>query len=141
MSRKNGEQASTSSAGYIRPAELNPTSFEPLQRILRMIPRLYMPKDLRALLPPNLQPEVPCDREPGRLSFCYLHLLTPRSSRSSVSTSNPASLCCSENKFVLWIPPDALSALSLGPNEILCRKPLPLLTKPQIGRASCRERV
>ena len=70
-----------------------------------------------------------CVRAGGCLSFCYLHLLTPRSSRSSVSTSNPASLCCSENKFVLWIPPDALSALSLGPNKILRRKPLPLLTK------------
>ena len=64
------------------------------------------------------------------LSFCYFHLLTLRSSRSSAYTPNPASLCCSENKFVLWIPPDALSALSLGPNETLCRKPLPLLTKP-----------
>ena len=66
----------------------------------------------------------------GRLSFRYFHLLTPRSSRSSASAPNPASLCCSENKFVLWIPPDALLALSLGPNEIPCRKPPLLLTKP-----------
>ena len=64
--------------------------------------------------------------------------LLPPPTNSSVfsvfsSTPNLASLRCSENKFVLWIlpnPPRDLLALSLGPNETLCRKSPPLPTRP-----------